>query len=229
MLNKFFLFLLKIIGGFFILTIAWVYLYKHVPVPFTVTMIVNSVQNADGERSIIWSKKWKPLSEISPNLIKAVIASEDQNFQKHSGFDVEAIKKAFEHNKKSTDKIKGGSTISQQTAKNAFLWQNRSWFRKAMEAYFTSLIEWIWTKERIIEVYLNIAETGNGIYGVEAATQKYFKKSAQDVNASEAALIAAILPSPKKYSATQPGRYVRKRQGWILQQMRNVRWDPEQK
>lgn len=227
MLNRLFLFLLKIIASFFLLTIAWVYLYKHVPVPFTTTMIANSVKNIEGEGGVTWSKKWKPLSEISPNIVKAVIASEDQKFQDHSGFDMDAIKKALEYNKENKDKIRGGSTISQQTAKNAFLWQGRSWLRKGLEVYFTTLIEWVWSKDRILEVYLNIAETGNGVYGVEAASLKYFKKNAKDINASEAALIAAILPSPKTYSATNPGPYLRKRQRWILQQMKTVHWKIE--
>ena len=168
--------------------------------------------------------QWVDYAKISKNLKRAVIASEDQKFFTHYGFDMQAIEKAIESNSKNSRKIRGGSTISQQTAKNAFLWQGRSYVRKGLEAYFTLLIELLWSKERIMEVYLNIAEMGNGIYGVEAASQKYFKQSAKDVSKSEAALIAAILPSPKKYSAKNPSSYIRKRQQWITRQMNNVQW-----
>lgn len=225
MLKRFFNLLLKLLLSFLLISITWVVVYKFVPVPFTATMVINSIANLGTENPVIWSKDWKPVSEISPQFMKAVIASEDQKFNEHSGFDVEAIRKAYESNAKNTKKIKGGSTISQQTAKNAFLWQGRSWLRKGLEAYFTVLIELIWGKQRILEVYLNIAEMGNGVYGVEAASQKYFGKSAEKVSKSEAALVAAILPSPKRYSASKPGPYVRKRQQWIARQMNNVRWD----
>lgn len=225
MLKRFFNLLLKLLLSFFLISITWVVVYRFVPVPFTATMVINSIANLGSEDPVLWSKDWKPVSEISPQFMKAVIASEDQKFNDHSGFDVEAIRKAYESNAKNSKKIKGGSTISQQTAKNAFLWQGRSWFRKGLEAYFTVLIELIWSKERILEVYLNIAEMGNGIYGVEAASQKYFGKSAAQVTKSEAALVAAILPSPKRYSASKPGPYVRKRQQWIARQMNNVRWE----
>ncbi len=224
MIRKLLFFLIKLTFGFLIVTIGWIVLYKYVPVPVTMTMIANSWRNLNTDNPVIWSKKWKPIKEISPYYIQAVIASEDQKFEQHQGFDVDAIKKAYEHNRKSQDKIRGGSTISQQTAKNVFLWQKRSWFRKGLEAYFTVCIEKIWGKERILEVYLNIAETGNGLYGVEAASVTYFKKSSADIRAEEAALVAAVLPSPKKYSAVHPGPYVKKRQAWILKQMKTVHW-----
>lgn len=225
MLKRFFNLLLKLLLSFLLISITWVVVYKFVPVPFTATMVINSIANLGSEDPVLWSKDWRPISEISSQYMRAVIASEDQKFNDHSGFDVEAIRKAYESNAKNSKKIKGGSTISQQTAKNAFLWQGRSWFRKGLEACFTVLIELIWSKERILEVYLNIAEMGNGIYGVEAASQKYFGKSAAKVTKSEAALVAAILPSPKRYSASKPGPYVRKRQQWIARQMNNVKWD----
>lgn len=224
MIRRFFQLLLKIVLSFLAISIVWVLVYKFIPVPFTITMIANSIENLGTDNPVIWEKDWKPLKEISPHYIKAVIASEDQKFFTHYGFDMQAIEKAIESNSKNSKKIRGGSTISQQTAKNAFLWQGRSYVRKGLEAYFTLLIELLWSKERIMEVYLNIAEMGNGIYGVEAASQKYFKQAAKDVSKSEAALIAAILPSPKKYSAKNPSSYIRKRQQWISRQMNNVQW-----
>lgn len=175
-------------------------------------------QKIDG-REMKLEKKWKPLEEISPSLQLAVVCSEDQNFLKHNGFDFGAIKKAFEHNKKSKRK-RGASTISQQTAKNVFLWDGRSWVRKGFEVYFTFLIELFWSKERIMEVYLNAIEMGPGIYGAEAASQAYFKKSAKDISKQQAATISAILPSPLKYNAKNPSTYLQGRINWTLQQMR---------
>lgn len=224
MLQRFFQLLLKLVLSFFAISIVWVFLFKFLPVPLTITMISNSIENIGTDQPVIWESNWKSLDEISPQYIKAVIASEDQKFFTHKGFDIEAIEKAIESNSKNTKKIKGGSSISQQTSKNAFLWQGRSYVRKGLEAYFTLLIELIWGKERIMEVYLNVAEMGNGIYGVEAASLHYFNRSAKDVSKDQAALIAAILPSPKKYSAKNPGPYVRKRQQWIMRQMNNVQW-----
>lgn len=224
MFKRFYQLLFKIALSFFLISIVWVLAYKFIPVPVTATMVLNSLANMGTDDPVLWSKDWKSLDEISKNAALAVIASEDQKFNTHKGFDFDAIKDAYKNNSKGK-KIKGGSTISQQTAKNAFLWQGRSYVRKGLEAYFTVLIELIWGKKRIMEVYLNIAEMGNGIYGVEAASQKYFGKSAKNISKSEAALIAAILPSPKKYSASKPGPYVRKRQQWISRQMRNVSWE----
>jgi monofunctional biosynthetic peptidoglycan transglycosylase len=148
----------------------------------------------------------------------AVIASEDQNFPQHYGFDWKAIQKAMDHNEKSA-RTKGASTLTQQTAKNLFLWSGRSWVRKGFEAYFTLLIETLWNKRRILETYLNIVEFGDGIFGVEAAAQHYFGKPAARLNSSEAALLAAVLPNPRRYSVKSPGPFVRDRQQWILQQM----------
>jgi len=207
---------------FFVVTIAWVLIYRIVPVPVTMTMIANSISNIGSDDPVRWKKDWVSLDKISNSMQMAVVASEDQKFAAHNGFDLEAIKKAFKHNEKGRS-IKGGSTISQQTAKNAFLWQGRSWIRKGLEAYFTVLIELLWGKQRIMEVYLNVAEMGNGIYGAQAAAQEFFNKDAARLNDSEAALLAAVLPSPKRYSAKNPGPYVRKRQQWIKRQMRNLR------
>jgi monofunctional glycosyltransferase len=162
--------------------------------------------------------KWVDLSQISPNLPLAVVASEDQKFPEHWGFDVEAIEKAYALNQHS-HKVRGASTISQQVAKNLFLWSGRSYFRKGLEAYFTILIEALWPKRRILEIYLNIAEFGYGTYGAEAAAQRYFHKSASRLTRSDAAVLAAVLPNPERYSAAAPSRYVQQRREWILGQM----------
>lgn len=161
---------------------------------------------------------WADLNRISPNLPLAVVASEDQKFPEHWGFDVEAIEKAYALNQHS-HKVRGASTISQQVAKNLFLWSGRSYVRKALEAYYTILIESLWPKRRILEVYLNIAEFGTGIYGAEAAAQRFFRKSAARLTRGDAAVLAAVLPNPQRYSAAAPSRYVQQRREWILGQM----------
>lgn len=178
-------------------------------------------QMFDDKRDLRLKKDWVLLNEISPNLQLAVVCSEDQNFLEHYGFDLNAIEKAVKHNK-SHKRKRGASTISQQTAKNVFLYDGRNWLRKGLEVYFTFLIELIWSKERIMEVYLNVIEFGDGIYGVEAASQQFFKISAKNVSRQQAALLAAVLPSPRKYSAKNPSKYILKRQSWILGQMENL-------
>jgi len=164
-------------------------------------------------------KDWVPLEEISPHLQLAVVCSEDQNYLLHYGFDFKALKKAMMNNEKGK-KMRGGSTISQQTAKNVFLWDARNYIRKAFEAYFTLLIETIWSKERIMEVYLNVIEFGDGIYGAEAAAQHYFHKGANKLTKEEAATLAVLLPNPRVYGKNIKGAYVLKRKAWALQQMR---------
>ena len=169
-------------------------------------------------KSMTLKHDWVSLDEISPKLQLAVVCSVDQNYLKHYGFDWGAIEKAMKSND-SGKKIRGGSTISQQTAKNVFLWQGRSYIRKGFEAYFTLLIETFWSKERIMEVYLNSIEMGNGVYGAEAAAQYWFKKSAAKLNKDESSAIAAILPNPLKYVANPPSAYISKRKAWVKQQM----------
>ena len=191
------------------------------PPPITFLMVQRVVeQKMDGEKPKL-KKDWVSIEHISPFMIRAAIASEDGRFLDHHGFDIEAMQKAYEHNQKSK-RTKGGSTISQQVAKNVFLWPQRSYFRKALEAYFTVLIEVFWSKERIMEVYLNEIEMGNGIYGIEAAAKYYFKKSAAELSKRESAAIAAILPNPIKWSASKPNAYIQKRQYRILKAMRYV-------
>ena len=187
------------IGG----SVLWVMIYKFVPPPVTFTMLGGAVQGHGID------KDWTPLSRIDPNMARAAIAAEDSRFCTHHGFDAEAIRQAFERNQDG-GRIRGGSTISQQTAKNAFLWQGGGYVRKGMEAWFTVLIETIWGKPRIMEVYLNLAETGIGTYGVEAGSQRYFHHSAQHMTTIEAARMAAVFPLPKKREAVVPKGYVRR-------------------
>lgn len=219
----------KVLLYFVAISLFLVLFYGFVPVLITPLQVIRLVEQTASGKPLTLKKDWEPLSNISPHLPHAVIAAEDQRFMEHFGFDVEAIQKAIKHNQKKRKKnIKGASTISQQTAKNVFLWPGRSYVRKGLEAWFTVLIEIFWPKKRIIEVYLNVIEMGDGIYGAEAASKVYFGKSAKRLSASEAARIASILPNPIKYSALKPGRYVQKRQGWILRNMRNLprnRWD----
>jgi monofunctional glycosyltransferase len=165
--------------------------------------------------------------EMSPNAKLAVISSEDQIFTDHNGFDFKSIKKAMAYNEKKPGRLRGGSTISQQVAKNVFLWQGRSWVRKGLEVYFTFMIELVWSKKRILEMYLNVAEMGKGIFGIEAASQAYFKKPASKLSRQEAAMIAACLPNPKKYSVKPASRYVSIRSGWVTRQMNHLDGDPD--
>ncbi|MDG0818109.1 monofunctional biosynthetic peptidoglycan transglycosylase [Bdellovibrio svalbardensis] len=200
---------------FFLGSVGSVLFYRFAPVMVTPLMVLRSVQSLWGPELVGIHKDWVPLAEIAPSMQKAVLKAEDARFFEHNGFDYEAIEKAMKYNK-THKKIKGASTISQQTAKNVFLWPNRDWIRKGMEAYFTVLIEFIWPKERIMEVYLNVIEMGPGVYGVEAASQRYFKRSAKNITAAQASLIAAVLPNPRKFRIDRPSSYVVKRQYRIL-------------
>ncbi|MEQ8744627.1 monofunctional biosynthetic peptidoglycan transglycosylase [Parasphingorhabdus sp.] len=206
-------FLFKFVLYFLLITVAWVGIYAIVPPPITVTMILD-------ENGI--TKDWTSFSDISPNMVRAVIAAEDGKFCSHDGFDTEAIQKAIERNAQG-GRIRGGSTISQQVAKNAFLWQGGGFFRKGLEAYFTFLIETIWSKHRIMEVYLNIAETGIGTYGVQAGAQRYFNKDAKDLTGIEAARIAAALPAPKRRAVNGASGFTRRYGNTIAARINVVR------
>lgn len=206
---------------FFGLSILSVLIFKWIPVPITPLMMTRAIENKLEGKDMILTHNWEPLENISVNLQKAVIASEDGNFLKHNGFDFDAMQKAFKNNNRGK-KLKGGSTISQQTAKNVFLWQGRSYIRKGLEAYFTVLIELIWGKERIMEVYLNSIEMGTGVYGAEAAAQHWYKKPAADLTPIQAAGIAAILPNPRKFKATNSSSYIERRKSKIVRVMRFV-------
>ncbi|MBU2926656.1 monofunctional biosynthetic peptidoglycan transglycosylase [Winogradskyella psychrotolerans] len=216
-MKRIFRLFVKLFLWFIVLSVGMVVVFKYVPVPFTPLMILRYVDSDKDTK--VWEHDWVPIEEISKNIQLAVICSEDQKFMAHNGFDIEAIEKAYEHNKEGK-RIRGGSTISQQTAKNVFLWPDRSWLRKSLEVYFTFLIEAIWSKERILEVYLNSIEMGNGIYGVEAASQHWFNKSGANLTAYEAAAIVAILPNPRTYRANPASAYIQKRKAWIVKQMR---------
>ena len=221
MLKKTYRFFRKLMLYFFIGSVALTIIYRFVPPPFTYLMIQRLVeQKIDGE-DLKLRKDWVSIEEMSPYLVRAVIASEDQHFNEHWGFDIEALQKAYQHNQKSK-KVKGGSTISQQVAKNVFLWPGRSYFRKGLEAYFTILIEITWSKKRIMEIYLNEIEMGNGIYGAEAAAKKYFRKPAKDLSKRESALVAAVLPNPIRWTPANPNAYIQRRQYRILRAMRYV-------
>ena len=219
MIRRIFRWFWKAMLWFFGLSVVSVIVFKWVPIPFTPLMVTRIVEFKMDGGDAIYSHDWVPLEEISPNLQKAVIASEDGNFLKHSGFDFKAMQKAFKNNNRGK-KLKGGSTISQQTAKNVFLWQGRSYLRKGLEAYFTLMIELIWGKKRIIEVYLNIAETGKMTFGVEAASRKYYGHSAEELSTTEAARLAACLPNPIRFSVASPSGYVNKRTQTIKRQMK---------
>ena len=202
----------------FILSIATTVLYKFVPVPITPLMIIRDVEQLGSGNGVTMKHDWVALEEISPKLQLAVVCSEDQNYLKHYGFDWGAIQKAMKSNE-TGKKLRGASTISQQTAKNVFLWPGRSYLRKGLEMYFTFLIEIVWSKERIMEVYLNSIEMGNGIYGAEAASQHWFNKSAKKLTKDEAAAIASVLPNPLRYKASPANSYISGRKAWIKQQM----------
>jgi monofunctional biosynthetic peptidoglycan transglycosylase len=212
----------KTIMWFFIISIGLTIVYRFVPVPLTPLMVIRVVEQAfDEKKEVRLYKEWVPMSEISRHAPQAVYGAEDQKFLTHHGFDLEAMGKAWENNKKGK-RIKGASTITQQTVKNVFLWPSRSYIRKGLEAYFTVLVELIWSKERIMEVYLNVIEMGDGIYGIEAAAQAYYKKPASKLNRNQAAMIAAVLPNPRRWNPTRPTAYISKRQTWIMRQMNNL-------
>ena len=205
----------KAFGAFIALTLVLVVAFKWLPVPVTATMLMD-------ENGI--TKDWESLDNIDRNLVSAVIAAEDSRFCEHYGFDAEAIEQALKENAEG-GRIRGGSTISQQTAKNVFLWQGGGFFRKGLEAWFTFWIETVWGKRRIMEVYLNVAETGVGTYGAEAGAQRYFGKSAARLSADEASRMAAALPSPKKRSAKNPGGWLARHGNRIERRIGIVRRD----
>lgn len=211
----------RIVVAFFASTILAVIAYRFVPVYVTPLMIIRLVEQAANGDKLKMSHHWVPLEQISAHMASAVIASEDAKFLSHHGFDFEAIQQAAKRNREHPEKNKlGASTISQQTAKNVFLWPGRSWLRKGLEAYFTVLIEFFWSKQRIMEVYLNSIETGPGIYGVEAVAQENFGCAAEKLSRNQCALIAATLPNPRRFSSKNPSSYMRKRQSVILRGMR---------
>lgn len=211
----------RIIIVLFVAQLVYIVALKWVNPPITVTQLISFFSGNGLKRDYI------KLNDMSPNARLAVIASEDQMFPDHNGFDIKSIEKALTTNSKKKSRIRGASTISQQVAKNVFLWQGRTWVRKGLEVYFTFMIEMIWGKERILEMYLNVAEMGKGIFGIEAASRAYFKKPAKKLSQSEAAKIAACLPNPKKYKVNPPSAYITKRYPWVVRQMNNLEGDED--
>jgi len=201
---------------FLLLSAGWVLLYRFVNPPVTALML----QRHYGHGATM-DREWRDLEDISPDLALAVLASEDQRFPDHHGFDTVELRKAIEQGRQGGP-LRGASTLSQQVAKNAFLWPSRSWVRKGLEVYFTGLVELLWGKERILEVYLNIAEFGDGFYGAEAAARRCFGRSAMELTRQEAATLAAVLPSPRRFNAAQPSARVLRKRDWILEQMVNL-------
>ena len=205
----------------FILHLVYLFYCKWFNPPITITQL-NSLLSGDGLK-----RNYVDYENISPNAKLAVIASEDQLFPDHNGFDFKSIEKAMKYNEKHPHRIHGASTISQQVAKNVFLWQGGGWFRKGLEVYFTFLIEALYSKQRILELYLNVSEMGQGIYGIECAAQQYFHKSAKNLSRAEAAMIAACLPNPKKYKVKPLSRRVTSRYPWIMNQMNHLEGDAD--
>jgi len=219
--KKIFRFIKRLLIFFFVSTILVAILYRFVPPPITPLMIIRAGEQIANGETVKLQKDWVSYDNLSNNLVRAAVASEDNNFVDHYGFDFEAIRKAQRLNEHSK-KLRGASTISQQTAKNVFLWPDRTWVRKGLEVYFTALIEVCWGKKRIMEVYLNVIEMGDGIYGAEKASQIYFHKPAKDLTRSEAAMLAAILPSPLRWSPVNPPAFLVHKQRdivWTMQRM----------
>ncbi|MEO5675366.1 MAG: monofunctional biosynthetic peptidoglycan transglycosylase [Chitinophagales bacterium] len=211
---------IRIILFLFIIHLVYLFYCKWFFPPLTITQLTSVISGNGLKRDYVC------MSEISSNAKLAVIASEDQLFADHSGFDWKSIQKAQKYNEKHPQRVHGASTISQQVAKNVFLWQGRSWLRKGMEVYFTFMIELLYSKERILELYLNVIETGKGVFGIEAASEKYFSKHAKNLSQAEAAMIAASLPNPALYKVKPLSRWVARRYPWIMNQMRKLRGDP---
>jgi len=207
---------------FVLVSVSQVLVLRFVDPPFSTVMAGRQLSAwAGGDWKFGVAYDWRDLERMAPSLPLALIAAEDQNFAEHYGFDFKAIEKARRNNARGR-KLRGASTISQQVAKNLFLWPGQSWLRKGLEAWFTVWIELLWPKQRILEVYLNVAQFGRGTWGVEAASRRYFRKPAADLTRTEAALLASVLPSPTRYRVVNPGPYVRQRQQWILGQMNRL-------
>jgi monofunctional biosynthetic peptidoglycan transglycosylase len=211
----------KIILWFVLVSVLWVLAYRFINPPITLLMVQRNFERKAADKKGKIEKKWVKFEDISDNMKRAAVAAEDQLFLKHVGFDIKAIEKAYASNAKGK-KVRGGSTISQQTAKNVFLWPGRSFIRKGFEAYFTLLIELIWSKERILEVYLNVIEMGDGIYGAEAAAQAYYGKSCTKLSRAEASLIAACFPNPLRWTPKKPTSYIYHRQYLIMRNMKRL-------
>lgn len=207
---------------FFVLTFLWVLVYRWVNPPFTLLMLQRYIEAMIGnEENPVITYRWTSYHHISPNMAIAVIAAEDQDFPTHYGFDIEAIRHAIRYNQ-THERTRGGSTISQQVAKNVFLWQNRDWLRKGLEVYFTLLIELLWSKERIMEMYLNMIEMGDRVFGIAAAANHYYKVKPEKLTLEQSAAIAVCLPNPIRYNPTKPTTFLVKRKNWTLRQVQRL-------
>ncbi len=211
----------KIFLWFVLFSVIWVLAYRFINPPITLLMVQRNWERKANDKPAKAERKWVKFEDISDNMKRAAVSAEDQLFLQHMGFDIKAIEKAYASNAKGK-KMRGGSTISQQTAKNVFLWSSRSFIRKGFEAYFTMLIELLWSKERILEVYLNVIEMGDGIYGAEAASKAYYGKSCKKMSKGEASLLAACFPNPRRWTPNQPTAYIRHRQYLIMRNMRRL-------
>ena len=220
--------IIRVVAAFFASTILAVIVLRFVPVWVTPLMVIRCVEQSDEGRSLKLHHHWVSLDKMSPHMPVAVMASEDQRFLLHHGFDYDAIQKAAKRNLKGGKNKLGGSTITQQTAKNVFLWPGRSWIRKGLEAYFTALIELFWSKQRIMEVYLNSIEMGDGIYGLDAVAEYHFGTTADRLSRSDCALIAATLPNPRRFSSREPSAYMRQRQRRIEHEMKFIPTFPKE-
>lgn len=216
--NKYLRWTLRVVSYFFIATAIWVILLGFINPPITWLMVQRGMERKAEGKEWKLTKQWMSYEDLSDNLKRAAIAGEDARFMQHWGFDGEAIAEAYQRNKEG-GRLRGGSTISQQTAKNVFLWPRRSWIRKGFETYFTLLIELFWSKQRILEVYLNVIETGDGLYGAEAAAQHYFGKSARSLTKRQAALIVAVLPNPRRWSPAKPTAFINRKARTIVRYM----------
>lgn len=222
-MKKFFLILFEIAAGFVVITTSLVVVFKIIPIPVTPLMVIRVFDGFIDGKTIGIDKDWVSYDYISKNFIRAVVAAEDARFITHNGIDWKAVEVAQKYNARNKGKrLHGASTISMQTAKNTFLWHGRNWIRKSLEVYYTMLIEAIWGKTRILEVYVNVIEFGEGIYGVEAASQAFFNKSASDLTKKQAALLAAVLPNPRKWSPARPTNYISNRADKIMNRMNGV-------
>ncbi|HYQ39146.1 MAG TPA: monofunctional biosynthetic peptidoglycan transglycosylase [Pseudomonas sp.] len=210
--------LAKILFRCLLASVLLVLVLRWVPPPGSMLMVERKLESWFSGQPIDLQRDWRPWAELPDELKVAVIAAEDQKFAEHWGFDLDAIRAALAHNERGGS-LRGASTLSQQVAKNLFLWSGRSWLRKGLEAWFTVLIETLWPKQRILEVYLNSAEWGDGVFGAEAAARHHFGRSAAQLNAQQASLLAAVLPNPREWSAARPGAYVQRRAAWIRRQM----------
>lgn len=223
MIKAIFRFLLKFTLYFFLSSIGIVVLYRFVNPPITPIMIIRMFEGWFEGKNIGIKKKWVPYEKISQNVFRAVVSAEDAKFMSHNGFDWDAIESARRYNEaRKGKKLRGASTISMQTAKNVFLWHGRNYVRKALEAYFTILLELIWGKKRILEVYVNVIEFGEGIYGVQSAAKNFFHKDATQLNSKESAVLAAVLPNPRRWSPLSPTSYIEKRVEFIQGRMSSV-------